>query len=496
MSYLQRYFYRVPEGERHPGAITFYASLDSVAAVSPEVATATLQELRDQSSHLKLIASENYSSLAVQQAMGTLLTDKYAEGFAGHRFYAGCENVDRVEREAENEAKLLFGAEAVYVQPHSGADANLVAFWAILTHRIQQPYLGERTLNALSDKEHEEMRQQLVNQTVMGMDLGAGGHLSHGYRHHCSAKMMRSVSYGVDPETGLLDYAALAKQVKEVKPTILLAGYSAYPRRLNFAHFQEIAKSVGATLLVDMAHFAGLVAGRVFTGEENPIPYADIVTTTTHKTLRGPRGGLILCQEEYASAVRKGCPLVLGGPLPHVIAAKAVAFQEANRPSFSDYAHQIVENARTLAEELSKRGATILTGGTDNHLLLVDVRSYGLTGRGAEGALRQAGITVNRNAIPADPHGPWETSGIRLGTPALTTLGMKGEEMQKVAQWIDEILRATKPATEKADKKSPPEVEEASLHRVQYQLRELLASFPLYPELCVEELENGKRITM
>ncbi|MDE3045265.1 MAG: glycine hydroxymethyltransferase [Verrucomicrobiota bacterium] len=492
-SFLKNYFTKVPEGEQSSAAIAFLASLEAIQEAYPAIAQRIVKELQDQRSHLKLIASENFSSLPVQLAMGNLLTDKYSEGFAGHRFYAGCDNVDAIETEAAELAKKIFGAEHAYVQPHSGADANLVAFWSILVQRIQNKEveaLGKKNLNDLTPEEYERVRQLLVNQKVMGMSLGSGGHLTHGYRHNISSKMMQSVSYDVDPETGLLDYAALQKQVKEEKPLILIAGYSAYPRLIDFAKMREIADSVGSTLLVDMAHFAGLVAGKVMRGNFNPIPFAHLVTTTTHKTLRGPRGGMILCTNEYKEVVDKGCPIVLGGPLPHVMAAKALAFKEAASPEFSVYAHQIVKNSQALAEGLMAQGVRVLTGGTDNHLFLMDVvTSFGLNGRQAESLLREARLTVNRNAIPRDPNGPWFTSGIRMGTPATTTLGMKPEQMHEIASIIYDLLKEAKAGVvEKtgAPSREKAHVSEKVLHRAQKRVTDLLCEFPLYPELLID----------
>jgi len=493
-SYLKNYFAKVPEHLRSSAATACLASLDSIGEAFPEIAHHIVQELKDQRTHLKLIASENFCSLPVQLAMGNWLTDKYSEGFPGHRFYAGCDNVDAIETLAAELAQRIFGAEHAYVQPHSGADANLVAFWAILVHRIQNrevEALGKKNLNDLTPEEYERVRQLLVNQKVMGMSLGSGGHLTHGYRHNISSKMMQSVSYDVDPETGLLDYADLAQQVKREKPLILIAGYSAYPRLIDFAKMREIADSVGATLLVDMAHFAGLVAGKAMQGNYNPIPFAHIVTTTTHKTLRGPRGGMVLCSAEYKEVVDKGCPIVLGGPLPHVMAAKALAFKEAASPEFSIYAHQIIENARALADALMSQGIRVLTGGTDNHLLLMDVvSSFGLNGRQAESLLRAARVTVNRNSIPRDANGPWFTSGIRMGTPAMTTLGMKVPEMREIASIIAELLKDAKPDI--VEKTGAPSREKASVpskatHRAQERVAELLKKFPLYPELLIDE---------
>lgn len=493
MSFLKNYFTKIPETLRTSSAIAYMASLDAISTSSPEIAQAIVKELKDQRNYLKLIASENFCSLPVQLAMGNLLTDKYSEGFVAHRFYAGCENVDTVEGEAAEWAKKVFSADHAYVQPHSGADANLVAFWSILVHRIQSKEveaLGKKTVDELSPEEYERVRKLLVGQKIMGLDLGSGGHLTHGYRHNVSAKIFQSVTYGVSEKTGLIDYKDLAEKVQQEKPLILIAGYSAYPRLIDFAKMREIADSVGATLMVDMAHFAGLVAGKVMRGNYNPIPFAHIVTSTTHKTLRGPRGGLVLCKEEYRDVVNKGCPIVLGGPLPHLMAAKAIAFKEAASPEFSRYAFQIVDNAQTLADRLMKLGVEVLTHGTDNHLLIMDVsKTFGLTGRQAETALREARLTVNRNMIPKDVNGPWYTSGIRMGTPATTTLGMKPHQMEEIAAIIYDLLKETKPMTDpktggpsRAKTHIPPHVVERARLRVHDVLRE----FPLYPELVID----------
>jgi glycine hydroxymethyltransferase len=322
---------------------------------------------------------------------------------------------------------------------------------------------------------------------MLGMSLDAGGHLTHGFRPNISGKMFDQRSYGTDPETGLLDYAEVRRLAEEFRPLVIVAGYSAYPRRVDFAAMRDIADSVGATLMVDMAHFAGLVAGKVMTGDEDPVPFAHITTTTTHKSLRGPRGGMVLCQPELAEFVDRGCPMVLGGPLPHVMAAKAVALAEAARPDFADYAERIVTNARALAEGLLRRGATLVTGGTDNHLVLLDVATaYGLTGRQAESALLDAGVVTNRNSIPRDPNGAWYTSGVRLGTPALTTLGMGPDELDEVADLIDTTLRAT---TRAAAKSGPSQARYAIADGVAAKTRDraadLLSRFPLYPEIVL-----------
>ncbi|MCH9634773.1 MAG: Serine hydroxymethyltransferase [Chlamydiae bacterium] len=492
MQYLKNYLKNRDPKNQSLAAISYLAAVDHLHKKAPKIAQSIVEELKGQRSHLKLIASENYSSLDVQLAMGNLLTDKYAEGYAGHRFYAGCENVDVCEEEAMHHVKSIFNCDHAYVQPHSGADANLVAFWAVIVHKVQSSKLasmGKKRLEELSDEEYETLRKHLVDCKMMGLSLDAGGHLTHGYRHNISSKMMRSVTYSIDPKTETLDYQAIREQAKKEKPTILLAGYSAYSRRINFAKMREIADEVGAVLMVDMAHFSGLVAGKVFQGEEDPIPYADIVTSTTHKTLRGPRGGFIMCKQEYAETVNKGCPLVLGGPLPHVIAAKAIAFQEANTGSFQKYAHRIVENAKVLAECFLKEGLRIISGGTDNHLMVLDVSSYKITGRQAEEALLSCGICLNRNAILNDTNGPWYTSGVRIGTPALTTLGMGVDEMKVVAKNIIKVLKNTKPAWN--SKKEAPslakfELDSSVKEAVKSEVFHLLQTFPLYPELALE----------
>ena len=462
--------------------------LDVIASVEPRIAEATRAELRDQRASLKLIASENYASLPVLLTMGTWLSDKYAEGTIGHRFYAGCQNVDTVESVAAEHARELFGAEYAYAQPHSGIDANLVAYWSILSHRIESPTLerlGAKTVNDLGEDDWEELRATFNAQRVMGMSLDAGGHLTHGFRHNISGKMFRQHSYGTDPVSGLIDYDKLLADAREFRPLILVAGYSAYPRRVNFAKMREIADEVGATLFVDMAHFAGLVAGKVFTGEEDPVPYAHVVATTTHKSLRGPRGGLVLATKEYAPSVDRGCPMVLGGPLSHVMAAKAVALAEARQPAFQDYAQAVADNAKTLADGLLRRGVTLVTGGTDNHLVLLDVGSFGLTGRQAESALLDAGIVTNRNSVPADPNGAWYTTGVRIGTPALTSRGFGASEFDRVAELITDVLRGTQPVATAAG--TPGKARYSSdaglADRTRAAAAELLRQHPLYPGL-------------
>lgn len=469
-------------------ATAYRAALEVIAGSEPAIAQAIVDELANQRRQLKLIASENYASPAVLLAMGNWLSDKYAEGTPGHRLYAGCEVVDRVEEIASEHARRLFKSEHAYVQPHSGIDANLVAYWAILAWRVEAPALaaaGVDHVNSLSADDWQELRIRLHSQRMMGMALDAGGHLTHGFRPNISGKMFDQASYGVDPETGLIDYDSLAAKVREFRPLVLVAGYSAYPRNPNFAKMREIAEEVDATLMVDMAHFAGLVAGGVLTGDLDPVPHAEVVTSTTHKSLRGPRGGIVLCTERLKPYVDKGCPMVLGGPLPHVMAAKAVALSEARQPAFADYAARIVENSRALAEALLRRGCQLVTGGTDNHLVLLDVaESYGLTGRQAEQALLDAGVVTNRNSVPGDRHGAWYTSGIRLGTPALTTLGFSPDELDEVADIIAVVLRATKPAT--ATTKAKYVIDDGVAEKCRERSAELLAAHRLYPELDLE----------
>jgi glycine hydroxymethyltransferase len=475
-------------GKITPESAAFRGGLEVIRQAEPRVAAAITAELEDQRASLKLIASENYASPAVLLAMGNWLSDKYAEGTIGRRFYAGCANVDTVEAIASEHARELFGAEHAYVQPHSGIDANLVAYWAILAHRIESPALqkaGARQVNDLSEHDWAQLRHELGNQRLMGMSLDAGGHLTHGFRPNISGKMFDQRGYGTDPQTGLLDYDAVRAAAREFRPLILVAGYSAYPRLINFAVMREIADVVGATLMVDMAHFAGLVAGKVLTGDFDPIPHASVVTTTTHKSLRGPRGGLVLSDSEFAEQVDRGCPMVLGGPLGHIMAAKAVALAEARQPDFRGYAQRIVENARALAEGLLRRGATLVTGGTDNHLVLLDVSTYGITGRQAESALLESGIVTNRNSIPRDPNGAWFTSGIRLGTPALTTRDFGPAELDEVAELIVTVLKSTsqKPAASGNPSKVHYILEDGVAARVFGRAEDLLSKHPLYPSI-------------
>ena len=468
----------------------YQQALSIIESVEPRIAEATRAELADQRGSLKLIASENYASLPVLMTMGTWFSDKYAEGTVGHRFYAGCQNVDTVESVAAEHARELFGADYAYAQPHSGIDANLVAYWAILNKRVESPALerlGAKTVNELSEDDWETLRHEFNNQRVMGMSLDVGGHLTHGFRPNISGKMFHQRSYGTDPTTQLIDYDKLLADAREFKPLIIVAGYSAYPRRVNFAKMRDIADAVGATLFVDMAHFAGLVAGKVFTGEEDPVPYADIVATTTHKSLRGPRGGLLLAKAEWADAIDKGCPMVLGGPLSHMMAAKAVALAEARTDAFRTYAHNVADNAKALAEGLMKRGVTLVTGGTDNHLALLDVRSFGLTGRQAESALLDSGIVTNRNSVPNDPNGAWYTTGVRIGTPALTSRGFGADEFDTVAELIVDVLKTTTPVTASTGKpgKAKYTLADGVAERTKAAASELLDANPLYPGLEV-----------
>jgi len=406
--------------------------------VDPDIALAIDNETRRQHEGLELIASENFVSEAVLEAMGSVFTNKYAEGYPAKRYYGGCEFTDVVENLARDRAKQLFGAEHANVQPHAGSQANMAAYAAVL-----QP-----------------------GDTILGLNLAHGGHLTHGHHLNFSGKTYRIVPYGVTKETETIDYDDLEKLAEKEKPKLIIGGGSAYPRIIDFVRMRQIADKVGAIYLVDMAHFAGLVAGGV---HPSPVPHAQIVTSTTHKTLRGPRAGIILCKQEYAAPIDKTVfPGLQGGPLVHMIAAKAVCFHEAMQPEFRDYARQIVANAKVLAETLIAEGFHVISGGTDTHLMLVDVFAKGMLGSEAEKALDQAGITVNKNAIPFDTNPPMKPSGIRIGSPALTTRGMREGEMKQIAVWISEALHNRTDA--------------AVLAKIRKQVLQLAETFPLYPE--------------
>ena len=408
-------------------------------SVDPQIYEAISSELKRQEDNLELIASENFTSLAVLEAQGSIMTNKYAEGYPGHRWYGGCEFVDKAEELAIERAKELFGAEHANVQAHSGTQANMSVYFTALE-------LGD---------------------TLLAMDLAAGGHLSHGHPHNFSGRYYKIVGYGVGPRTEMLDYDLIMKLAKKHKPKMILAGASAYPREIDFKQFRKICDKVGAIFMVDMAHIAGLVAAGV---HPSPVPYADFVTSTTHKTLRGPRGGFVLCKKEYAKKLDSEVfPGIQGGPLMHVIAAKAVAFSEALRPEFKEYQRQIVKNAKELAAAMAAKDFRIVSGGTDTHLMLVDLNKKNISGCDASNLLGKAGITVNKNLIPFDKKGPMVTSGIRLGTAAVTTRGMKEPEMRRIAGLIDEAIEIGDNAVE--------------LMSIRQKVLELTKKFPLYPEL-------------
>ena len=411
--------------------------MEHLAKADREVFEAVVKEMDRQHYSLEMIASENFTTYEIMEAAGTPLTNKYAEGYPGKRYYGGCEYVDIVESLAIERAKKLFGAEHANVQPHSGSSANLAVYFALAK----------------------------CGDTILGMDLAQGGHLTHGAKVSISGKWFNAVSYGLN-EKEEIDYDQVYKLAKEHKPKIIVAGASAYPRVIDWAKFKEIAEEVGAYLMVDMAHYAGLIAGGAY---PSPVPYADVVTSTTHKTLRGPRSGFILSKAELAKKIDKAVfPGIQGGPLMHIIAAKAVAFKEAMTDEFKEYAHQVVKNAKALAEELLKLGYKLVTGGTDSHMVLVDLRPLGLTGKEVEEALEKAGITVNKNAVPNDPLPPTKTSGIRLGTSALTTRGMKEDDMRQIARWIDTVIKNLG--------------EEKVIERVRNEVHEMCDRYPLYPE--------------
>jgi glycine hydroxymethyltransferase len=413
----------------------------SLTESDPEIARAITHEAERQHDGLELIASENFVSQAVLQATGSVFTNKYAEGYPGKRYYGGCEYADLVENMARDRAKQLFGAEHANVQPHSGSQANMAAYMSILK----------------------------PGDSILGLNLAHGGHLTHGHPLNFSGKMYKIIPYGVRKDTETIDYDELEQIAEKERPTLIVGGGSAYARIIDFARMRQIADKVGARYMVDMAHFAGLVAGGA---HPSPVPHCHIVTTTTHKTLRGPRAGMVLCQQEFAASVDKTVfPGVQGGPLVHVVAAKAVCFREALQPEFKDYANQVVSNARMLAKKMMDEGFRVISGGTDTHLFLMDVFAKGMLGSEAENALGQAGITVNKNAIPFDANPPLKPSGIRIGTPALTTRGMNEKEMVQVGSFIADALNHYKDGT--------------VLGRIRRQVRELADAFPLYPELRV-----------
>lgn len=409
----------------------------SLAAVDADVASLIHSEVERQEQGLELIASENFVSRAVLEAMGSELTNKYAEGYPRRRYYGGCEWVDKIEQLAIDRALELYGADHANVQPHAGSQANLAAYLAVMN----------------------------PGDTLLGLELSHGGHLTHGSPVSASGRLFRAVQYGVNEATGLIDLDVVRDVALRERPKVIVAGGSAYPRIVDFAGFADVAREVDAVLMVDMAHFAGLVAGGVY---PSPVPHAALITSTTHKTLRGPRGGFILCREDLAKAVDKQVfPGMQGGPLEHVIAAKAVAFREALQPAFKEYVTQVVRNATAVSEALIERGYKLVSGGTDSHLLLVDLRPQELTGKAAEAALGRAGIHVNKNTIPGDPKSPFVTSGLRIGTPSLTTRGMGVAEMVRVAEFIDAILRA---------------MDDSTIERVERDVRAMAAEFPLYLE--------------
>ena len=412
-------------------------------AVDPQIYASIRNEIKRQEDNLEMIASENFTSLAVLEAQGSVLTNKYAEGYPGHRWYGGCENVDEVELLAIERAKKLFGAEHVNVQPHSGSQANMAVYFAAV-----EP-----------------------GDTVLAMDLAAGGHLTHGHPHNFSGRFFKMVGYGVDRKTEMLDYDLIMDLAKKHKPKMILAGASAYPRKLDFKAFRKICDKVGAYLFVDMAHIAGLVAAGV---HPSPVPYAEFVSSTTHKTLRGPRGGFMICRKEFARKIDSQIfPGIQGGPLMHVIAAKAVSFKEAMSPKFRVYQRQVVRNCKELAKYLDQKGFRIVSGGSDNHLMLVDLSEKGVTGADASNILGEVNITVNKNLIPFDKKGAGVTSGIRIGTPAVTTRGLKEFHMHKIAQFINDAIEASD---------NPKKLE-----AIKKEVLNLAQKFPLYPQLVKEK---------
>ncbi len=410
--------------------------MTELSKVDPEIFQAIKEETDREAYKLELIASENFASEAVLEAQGSVMTNKYAEGYPRRRYYGGCEFVDRAEELAIERAKRIFCAEHVNVQPHSGSQANMAVYFSVLN---------------FGDK-------------ILGMDLNHGGHLTHGSPVNFSGKFYQVIPYGVDKKTEQIDYENLGRLAKEHKPKMIVVGASAYPRILDFKAFRKIADSVGAVIMADIAHIAGLIAAGI---HPSPIPYAEFVTTTTHKTLRGPRGGMIMCQEKYAKAIDKTVfPGIQGGPLMHIIAAKAVAFKEALSPEFKEYQHQIVKNARVLADKMQENGFRLVSGGTENHLFLIDLTPQDITGKEAEQALDWAGIIVNKNTIPFETRSPFITSGLRVGTPAVTTRGMKEKEMEQIAEWMTAVLKNVK--------------NENKILKIREQVKKFCSRFPLY----------------
>lgn len=472
--------------------------LELVRRVSPEIAASLEGELESQRSKLKMIASENYCSGAVRACVSSIVMDKYAEGYVdlekpqGHRYYSGCENVDKIEQLGMKWACELFGSEYAYLQPHSGSNANLIAYWSIISAKVMEPKIEATCelldgvgLKEIPESLWEDIRHACGDQALLAMSLDCGGHLTHGDRTNISSQLFRCYSYGVDPTTGLVDYDAIRRQALEIRPLILLAGFSAYPRNLNFKKFREIADECGAVLMVDFSHPMGLLAGKVLEGEYNPVPYADIITSTSHKTMRGPRSAFILSKNWLRPYLEKGCPLVQGGELPNMVAAKAICFKEAMSPEFQEYAHQTVKNSKALANKLISDGIRVVTGGTDNHIVLIDVSPLGLTGRQAEQILEECGIIANRNSLPNDPNGTWYTSGIRLGTPALTTCGMKEPEMERIGGFISKILKNAKPAMTKkgTPSKAKAYVDKNIKEETLEEVASLLKIYPPYREI-------------
>jgi glycine hydroxymethyltransferase len=426
--------------------------MSALSKKDPDVFSAILKETQRQNDNIELIASENFTSLAVMEAVGSCLTNKYAEGYPEKRWYGGCEHVDTVENLAIERAKQLFGAEHVNVQPHSGSQANAAVYFSMLS----------------------------VGDTVLAMNLSHGGHLTHGHPMNFSGKFFKIVPYGVSEKDERIDYDQVESLALEHRPKMILAGASAYPRIIDFERFRKICDKVGAILFVDMAHIAGLVAAGL---HPSPVPYAEFVTTTTHKTLRGPRGGMVFCKKEFAKKIDSEVfPAQQGGPLMHVIAGKAVALKEALEPSFKEYQGQIIKNAKALAEGLAKHGWRLVSGGTDNHLMLVDVNKKGLTGKDCAHALDQAAITVNKNAIPFDTQSPFKAGGIRLGTPAVTTRGMKESQMTQIAGWIDTVLSNLG--------------DEQAIQKVHQEVKTLTKQFPLYPELLERLLKKREPVSV
>lgn len=476
--------------------IAFLAQLIEISKSSTFVVRSIINEIQDQRSNLKLIDSENYSSLSTQYAMGNLLTDNYAEGYAYSRNHSGENIADSIEEFACNEACKLFKAEHANVQPQSRAAANLLAYWAILSYKVQQPIIKDLHSNDatnISKNEWNMLRNEIGKQKLLGIDYYSGGNFVQKFNSVMSAQIFDTYTYSLSKMPGLINYDHISNFAKEINPLIIQIGYCAYPREIDFQKMRDIADSVNAILMVDMSHFAGLVASGIYSGKNNPVPYADIITSTTHKTLRGPRGGMVLCKKELGEFVDKVCSIVIGTPSPQITAAKAVALKEANNNEFTEYIKRMISNAKIIAKTFATEGVNVITGGTDNHIVLISVQPFGITGLQAEKALRECKILLKRHTIPFDLYGPYYTSGLYISTPAITTLGIGKEEIKTITSLIQHILSNTTSVKEKNSALSMEKynLNDVSRKYVKEEIETILKKYVLYPELDIDFVVNN-----